>query len=146
MWIAKCSYIQKLPDPRLPRGFPCRNELWSLESAKDKCMKDWCLGAGRFRFEHWVGLIPDVNISDCSGSWQNEQGSIFGYWVSYWGLEHVEKIPLECKSAPRKDLMDLYNRGLLLPQEPLWARQLYQYCGTLNEQFDAKIYLDSVKK
>ncbi|KAL7537731.1 hypothetical protein ACHAWF_005878 [Thalassiosira exigua] len=55
MWLARCDYVRKLRDPchlkakRLPRVFN-----------SDK----WCVGTGRYFFEHWIHSHPSVRPCD----------------------------------------------------------------------------------
>ncbi len=137
MWLAKCIFISRLPDPRLHRGSPCGKSEWALGNFQ--CLPDWCVGADRYRFEHWIGTLDSSAMADCLGVARSVRGQLSSYWLSYTGLQSLQLSESNCSSAPKSDLLSLYKAGLLLPQEPLHIRLLYAKCEKISELLDAAI-------
>lgn len=78
MWLANCSFVSLLPDPsgdeyeasrRIGNNCWRGRSIWQNRTMPDRLcgMPDWCFGAARYRFEHWIGILVDGAMADCAG-------------------------------------------------------------------------------
>jgi hypothetical protein len=61
MWLARCSYVTKLLDPKI-----IQHEMEKIADIADKGRKihPSCIGRDRFAAEHWIHSHPDVKPCD----------------------------------------------------------------------------------
>lgn len=93
MWMAHCSYINKLLDPNVFQN--AMDEVYET-LVQNKRAHDSCVGKGRYAAEHWVHSHPNVKPCDL---YRNEHFS----W-GYEGLKEFDPKDFKLKPAPRYKL------------------------------------------
>jgi len=93
MWLARCSYVQKLIDPNVLK------EAMNRVIYHNLLADDACIGKGRFAAEHWIHSHPSVSPCDLDRN------------ATYpWAYQHFNDVcpgynfKMELKAAPRFNL------------------------------------------
>jgi hypothetical protein len=106
-WIARCDYVARLPDPRAERGTLCVPRGSGAEryrlAPKGGCNFASNLGAGRYRFEHWIA-IGHGNFSDCL-EMQHPTPKVKPYVFGGVPPLTLAEFPRRCAAAPRPGVM-----------------------------------------
>ena len=102
MWTARCGYVARLKDPQ---QFPAAMESVRTHFWAGQGVADWCIGTGRFAFEHWALSHPSVRPCDVDAS--------TGPAKYTWGYDHIpaESFPQRVQPAPRYDFGSYVKPG-----------------------------------
>jgi hypothetical protein len=105
MWIARCSYISRLPTLAHSIQQRCNSEgiIYPNGTLALKCLP-WVCGCDRFASEHWIGLgATFAQAADCLGYFIEPSGVVHTYYGHYVNLE-FETYGTNCSFAPKSDL------------------------------------------
>jgi hypothetical protein len=112
MWLARCSYIARLPSVSEATIRRCRGEslIYPNGSLAFSCFP-WVCGCDRFAPEHWIGLGSSfVRASDCLGYLTDPDGTIRTYYRDYLNLD-FQDYGTNCTLAPKPELELAFEKG-----------------------------------
>jgi hypothetical protein len=119
MWIARCSYIARLPNVSEANRRRCSGERGLIYPNGTLALNTdpWVIGCGRFASEHWIGLgSATIQTSDCLGYLTDADGTVRTYHHDYVNLE-FESYGMNCTIAPKPELERAFQTGHI-PHHP----------------------------
>eukprot|EP01082_Thalassiosira_pseudonana_P007064 g6224.t1 g6224 contig22:22612-23289(+) len=115
MWLARCDYVAKLVDP-----FAAKDGQLPSFFLRD----DWCIGHGRYFYEHWVHSHPSVEPCDLSTD------------NFVWNYNGVPSVPFakDIQPAPRFDFKKYVKNvgGCSMRPFDVLQRQIHGYQNIYN--------------
>jgi hypothetical protein len=146
MWVAKCSYIARLPNVSeairrrcAPNGLMFPNGTFAMELAT------WACGCDRYAAEHWIGLgATFVQAADCVGYRNEADGTVRTYFRDYLNLD-FDDYGSNCSLAPKPELELAFETGRI-PDYPQFhgsdGHRMFIAAKKMNLLVDAAHFLE----